>query len=86
MIKQKIYNLNIKPIHNLQNVNIFAMPSKISNQDILAMFNGLMALMREKNEQDQMQKFLNLKMRYSRLKTLYDKSRSQLKNLYKKVN
>lgn len=86
MIKQKVYNLNLKPLHSLQSVSIFSMPSRIRDKDILAMFNGLLALMREKNEQDNLQKFLKLKMKYSRLKNLYDKSRSQLNDLYKKVN
>ena len=86
MVKQKVYNLSIKPIHKLQNINIFSMPSRISDKDVLAMFNGLLALIRKKNEQDHLQEFLTLKLKYSKLKTLYDKSRSQLNNLYKKIN
>ena len=57
------------------------MPSRISDKDILSMFNGLLALLREKVEHDQMQKLLNLKMKYSRLKALYNKSRNQVQRL-----
>lgn len=72
LIKQKI-SIKLKPLHSLENINIFAMPPKIKDKDIIAMFNGVLALMREKIQQEQTEKYLKLKLKYTRLKYLYDK-------------
>ena len=72
ILKQNI-KLTLKPLHNIESVNIFAMPSKIQDKDIIAMFKGVMGLMREKLQQEQTEKYLKLKLKYSRLKYLYDK-------------
>ena len=72
ILKQNI-KLTLKPLHNIESVNIFTMPSKIQDKDIIAMFKGVMGLMREKLQQEQTEKYLKLKLKYSRLKYLYDK-------------
>lgn len=70
IIKQRLY-LNLKPSSKLEDINIFALPSRIKDSDIKAMFNGLLALLEEKVKQDQTAKYLNLKIKYNRLKQLY---------------
>lgn len=72
ILKQNI-KLTLKPLHNIESVTIFTMPSKIQDKDIIAMFKGVMGLMREKLQQEQTEKYLKLKLKYSRLKYLYDK-------------
>lgn len=76
LLKQNIH-LHLKPIKKLENINIFAIPSRIQDKDILAMFKGVLALMREKVEQEQTEKYLKLKLKYSRLKYLYYKNKRQ---------
>ena len=73
-LKQKC-NLKLKPLKALETVHIFAMPTKIQDKDITAMFKGVLNLMREKIQQEQTEKFLTLKLKYDRLKYLYDKAR-----------
>lgn len=77
IIKQA-YIVKLKPISGLHNVDIFCMPSKISNNDILAMFKGLLNLMREQLQQEQTAKYLAMKLKYNRLKYIHQKSK-QLK-------
>ena len=72
IIKQNM-NLKLKPVNRLQHIDIFAMPSRIKDDDIIAMFKGIMRLMKEKIEQQYTEKYLKLKLQYSRLKYLYDK-------------
>lgn len=72
ILKQN-YRLKLKPIKSLENINIFAMPSKIQDKDIIAMFKGVLNLMREKVQQEQTEKYLKLQLKYSRLKYLYNK-------------
>ncbi|MBO5910250.1 MAG: hypothetical protein J6Q15_01940 [Clostridia bacterium] len=45
--------LKLKSISRLESIHIFAMPTRIRNTDITAMFNGLLALIREKSQQEQ---------------------------------
>lgn len=56
------------------------MPSKITNNDILAMFKGLLNLMREKLQQEQTAKYLDMKLKYNRLKYIYEKSKHRKAN------
>ena len=70
IIKQQI-RLKLKPLSQLENINIFAMPSRIKDCDIKAMFNGLLALLGEKIKQEQTEKYLRLKLKYNRLRQLY---------------
>lgn len=72
ILKQNV-RLVLKPLTKLENINIFAMPSRIQDADIISMFKGVMRLMREKIQQEQTEKFLTLKLKYDRLKYLYDK-------------
>ena len=74
ILKQNIF-LQLKPLSKLESIKIFAMPTKIQDKDIVAMFKGLLALMREKNQQEQTEKYLNLKLKYNRLEYLYKKSK-----------
>ena len=74
LLKQKL-SLHLKPLKKLENVHIFAMPTKIQDKDIIAMFKGVMSLMREKIQQEQTEKFLKLKLKYDHLKHLYNKSK-----------
>ena len=74
ILKQKC-KLILKPLNRLENIHIFAMPTKIQDKDIMAMFKGVINLMREKIQQEQTEKFLKLKLKYDRLKYLYDKSK-----------
>ena len=70
ILKQKIL-FKLKPLSKLEDINIFAMPSRIKDGDIKAMFNGLLALLGEKIKQEQTEKYLRLKLKYNRLKQLY---------------
>ena len=74
-ILKQSYKLNLKPISKLENITIFTMPTKIKDKDILSMFKGLVMLLEEKAQQEQSEKYLNLKLKYNRLKYLYNKSR-----------
>ena len=75
IIKQKIL-IKLKALSKLEGINIFAMPTRIKDGDIKAMFNGLLALLSEKIKQEQTEKYLRLKLKYNRLKQLY----------YRKIN
>lgn len=70
IIKQKTI-FKLKPLSTLEEINIFALPSRIKDGDIKAMFNGLLALLGEKIKQEQTEKYLRLKLKYNRLKQLY---------------
>ena len=74
IIKQYIH-LNLKPLSKLENIKIFTMPTRIRDKDIIAMFKGVLNLMREQIRQEQTEKFLHLKLKYERLKYLYSKSK-----------
>ena len=67
--------LKLKHIQKLENINIYTMPTRIRDNDIIAMFKGVVSLMREKIKQEQTEKFLSLKLKYDRLKYLYNKAR-----------
>ena len=75
IIKQKT-SIKLKALSKLENINIFAIPTRIKDGDIKAMFNGLLALLGEKIKQEQTEKYLRLKLKYNRLKQLY----------YRKIN
>ena len=75
ILKQKIF-VKLKRIAKLENIHIFALPTKIQDKDIMAMFKGVLGLMREKAQQEQTEKFLMLKLKYDRLKYLYNKLKS----------
>ena len=62
-------------MNKLEFINIFAIPSRINEHDIHSMFNGLISLIREKIQQEQTEKYLRLKLKYDRLKYLYNKSK-----------
>ncbi len=72
ILKQNI-KFALRPLNELKTVDIFALPSRIQDNDIFAMFKGLLKLMQEKVQQEQTEKYLKLKLQYSRLKYLYDK-------------
>lgn len=74
IIKQG-YDIKLKSVDRLENVDIFCMPSKITNNDIMAMFKGLLNLMREKLQQEQTSKYLAMKLKYNRLKYIHQKSK-----------
>lgn len=74
ILKQN-YILKLKPMAKLENIDIFCMPSKISNNDIMAMFKGLLNLMREKLQQEQTSKYLSMKLKYNRLKYIHQKAK-----------
>ena len=76
IIKQD-YKLRLKPLKQMEKLDIFCMPSKITNNDILAMFKGLLNLMREKLQQEQTAKYLDMKLKYNRLKYIYEKSKQK---------
>lgn len=86
-IKQSISNLTCKSLHTLNNVTIFAIPTRINDKDILSMFKGLLSLISEKSHQQQTAKYLTLKLKYEHLYRLYRKKSNQLRNkqLYKKA-
>ena len=71
-LKQRL-QVKLKAINRIESINIFTMPTKIKDRDISAMFNGLLALLREKVQQEQSEKYLRLKLKYERLKYLYSK-------------
>jgi len=73
VLKQNIFYIKLKALKKLEYVRIFALPSKIKDRDINAMFNGLVALLKEKIQQEQIEKYLQLKLNYNRLKKLYNK-------------
>lgn len=70
IIKQRTL-FKLKPLSKLESINIFALPTRIKDTDIKAMFNGLLALLGEKIKQEQTEKYLRLKLKYNRLKQLY---------------
>ena len=72
IIKQPI-NVKLSKTHHLKRINIFAVPTRIKNNDINAMFNGLLKLVMESCRQEQSEKYLQLKLQYSRLQYLYNK-------------
>lgn len=74
ILKQNI-KFNLKALDSIESIKIFTMPSKIKDRDIMAMFNGLLTLLREKVQQEQSEKYLRLKLKYDRLKLLYYKKR-----------
>ena len=76
ILKQNIL-LKLKPILALNSVRIFTMPTRIQDNDITSMFKGLLSLLREKIQQEQTEKYLQLKLKYDRLKYLYLKSKQQ---------
>ena len=76
ILKQNL-RLKLKPLSSLNSINIFALPSRVQDKDILAMFKGLLRLMQQKAHQDQAEKYLNLELKYNRLKYLYNKSKIQ---------
>ncbi|MBQ8522357.1 MAG: hypothetical protein IJ458_01680 [Clostridia bacterium] len=75
-LKQNL-RLHLKRVDKLESIHIFSMPTKIRDSDISAMFNGLLALLREKVKQEQNEKYLLLKLKYARLKSLYNKTKKQ---------
>jgi len=70
--------LKLKAIKSLENINIFTMPTRIKNQDLTAMFSGLISLVREKVRQEQVEKYLRLKLKYDRLHKQYCKLKTTL--------
>ena len=78
IIKQKTL-IKLKALSKLEDINIFAMPTRIKDGDIKAMFNGLLALLGEKIKQEQTEKYLRLKLKYNRLKLLYYRKISNTK-------
>ena len=79
IIKQP-QHLKLRSLSRLDSVNIFSMPNRIKNSDITAMFNGLLQLVKENSRQEQNEKYLQLKLRCSRLQYLYNKLRKRLYN------
>ena len=70
--------LKLTKLNRLERVNIFAMPSRINNNDITSMFKGLLGLVKEQSRQEQSEKYLQLKLQYARLQYLYNKLRAKL--------
>lgn len=70
--------LKLKALTKLENVHIISMPSKIKTPDITAMFNGLLSLVNEKARQEQMERYLRLKLKYNRLLSMYNKIKRKL--------
>lgn len=79
VIKQRL-DIKLKGLASLNHIHIFAMPTRIKNNDINAMFNGLMGLIKEKVAQEYSEKYLQLKLQYSRLQYLYNKLKFRLLN------
>ena len=77
ILKQPLH-LKLKSLKALESINIFSMPSRVSDKDITAMFNGLLCLLREKIQQEQSEKYLRLKLKYNKLKSLYNLTKNQL--------
>ncbi|MBQ3502194.1 MAG: hypothetical protein IJA72_00825, partial [Clostridia bacterium] len=59
-ILKQYTNVKLKAISSISSVNIFTIPSRIQDKDISSMFKGLLALLREKIQQEQSEKYLNL--------------------------
>ena len=74
-ILKQTFKLRLKALPSLENIKIFAIPTRIKDSDILAMFKGVISLIREKIQQEQTERFLNLKLKYDRLKYLYDRNK-----------
>ena len=66
----------LKPLNKIEHINICTLPTKINDKDIMAMFNGIIRLVREKINQEQTEKFLKLKLKYDQLKYLYNKHKN----------
>lgn len=79
IIKQG-YELHLKPLKQMEKLDIFCMPSRITNNDILAMFKGLLNLMREKLQQEQTARYLDMKLKYNRLKYIHQKAKHRRAN------
>ncbi|MFQ6724199.1 MAG: hypothetical protein ACLRFE_02570 [Clostridia bacterium] len=77
---KKPQKVALKPLDKFESIKIFAIPSRINDKDIRSMFNGLIRLIEEKARQEQTEKYLRLKLEYSRLKTLYTNLKLQLLN------
>ena len=80
IIKQA-QNVKLSKVSRLESVNIFSIPNQIKNDDINAMFNGLLRLIKDSYQQKQNEKYLKLKLQYSKLQYLYNKLK---KKVYKK--
>ena len=80
IIKQA-QSIKLSRVSRLESVNIFSIPNQIKNDDINAMFNGLLRLIKDTCQQEQSEKYLRLKLQYSRLQYLYNKLK---KKIYKK--
>ena len=78
-IVQVCKNLKCGKISKLEQINIFTMPSRINDKDIISMFKGLLSLMNEKSNQQQTEKYLTLKLKYERLKFLYTRLKNEKK-------
>lgn len=79
VLKQSLF-FKLKSLHKLENIKILSMPSKIKDKDILALFNGVISLVKEKVAQEQTQKLITLKLKYNKIKYLYNKLKLNLKN------
>ena len=80
IINQKL-NIKLRAIHELQPISIFTLPTRINDRDIAAMFKGLINLIREKIKQEQTESFLQLKLKYQRLKFLHEKLKLKNNNI-----
>ena len=80
IIKQA-QNVKLSKVSRLESINIFSIPNQIKNDDINAMFNGLLRLIKDSYQQEQNEKYLKLKLQYSKLQYLYNKLK---KKVYKK--
>ena len=76
-ILKQCQHFKLKSLNKLENINIFAMPTRIKDRDIQAMFSGLISLLKEKIKQEESEKYLRLKLKYLRLKYLYNKLKTQ---------
>ncbi|MBO5721237.1 MAG: hypothetical protein J6R61_06925, partial [Bacteroidales bacterium] len=72
IIKQA-QNVKLSKVSRLESINIFSIPNQIKNDDINAMFNGLLRLIKDSYQQEQNEKYLKLKLQYSKLQYLYNK-------------
>lgn len=77
LLKQNL-KFKLKPLEKLENIDILTIPSKIQDKDILAMFKGVLSLMREKMQQEQTDKYLKLQLKYTRLKYLYNRLKKSI--------
>jgi hypothetical protein len=80
IIKQP-QNIKLSKVSRLESINIFSIPNQIKNVDITAMFNGILRIIKESCQQEQNEKYLRLKLQYSKLQYLYNKLK---KKVYKK--